>query len=203
MQGDDLQLQGDLACENAEIRGQLKVAGSPIGGSGWTDDGATVALIPGRALFEDAVAIIEQIATSKSTSANNASETYRALKQTNVDPGTGITTQVTQGNGFYNVSAGDGIAPASMGFSLASSGTPGEAIGIQATGGGDVGVDAQTGVLRVGTAATKLQFFAPNLATGAGSVKLTVTGSRGGNAALASLLTALAAYGLIVDGTSA
>jgi len=31
----------------------------------------------------------------------------------------------------------------------------------------------------------------------------TVTGSRGGNAALASLLTALAATGLIVDGTSA
>lgn len=30
MQGDDLQLQGDLACENAEIRGQLKVAGTPI-----------------------------------------------------------------------------------------------------------------------------------------------------------------------------
>lgn len=33
--------------------------------------------------------------------------------------------------------------------------------------------------------------------------KPTVTGSRGGNAALASLLTALAAYGLITDGTSA
>jgi len=31
----------------------------------------------------------------------------------------------------------------------------------------------------------------------------TPTGSRGGNAALASLLTALAASGLIVDGTSA
>lgn len=29
----------------------------------------------------------------------------------------------------------------------------------------------------------------------------TVTGSRGANAALASLLTALAAYGLIIDGT--
>lgn len=37
MQGDDLQLQGDLACENAEIRGQLKVAGqviTPGGGGG-------------------------------------------------------------------------------------------------------------------------------------------------------------------------
>lgn len=33
--------------------------------------------------------------------------------------------------------------------------------------------------------------------------KPTITGSRGGNAALASLLTALALYGLITDGTSA
>jgi hypothetical protein len=34
------------------------------------------------------------------------------------------------------------------------------------------------------------------------TTKPTVTGSRGGNAALASLLTALAAQGLIVDGSS-
>lgn len=33
--------------------------------------------------------------------------------------------------------------------------------------------------------------------------KPVVSGSRGGNAALASLLTALATYGLITDGTSA
>lgn len=33
MQGDDLQLQGDLACENAEIRGELKVGGSIVGSS--------------------------------------------------------------------------------------------------------------------------------------------------------------------------
>lgn len=30
MQGDDLQLQGDLACENAEVRGQLKVGGQAV-----------------------------------------------------------------------------------------------------------------------------------------------------------------------------
>lgn len=36
-----------------------------------------------------------------------------------------------------------------------------------------------------------------------GSGQLTPTGSRGGNAALASLLTQLASYGLIIDGTSA
>jgi hypothetical protein len=36
-----------------------------------------------------------------------------------------------------------------------------------------------------------------------GTTKQTPSGSRGGNAALASLLTALAGYGLITDGTSA
>jgi hypothetical protein len=46
---------------------------------------------------------------------------------------------------------------------------------------------------------------APRLAFygGTPSAKLTVTGSRGGNAALASLLTQLAALGLITDGSSA
>ncbi len=46
----------------------------------------------------------------------------------------------------------------------------------------------------------KLAFF--SVASGNGVVQQTVTGSKGGNAALASLLTALAAYGLIVDSTT-
>lgn len=49
----------------------------------------------------------------------------------------------------------------------------------------------------LGLSAGKVGFFQ---ATGA--VKQTVTGSRGGNAALASLLTALAAYGIITDGST-
>ena len=52
-----------------------------------------------------------------------------------------------------------------------------------------------TTVAGVGSA---LGFFGTSTAT-----KQTPSGSRGGNAALASLLTALAAYGLIIDGTSA
>jgi hypothetical protein len=40
------------------------------------------------------------------------------------------------------------------------------------------------------------------LGTG-GVTKQTITGSRGGNAALASLLTALASHGLITDSTTA
>ena len=38
--------------------------------------------------------------------------------------------------------------------------------------------------------------------SGVGAPQQTVTGSRGGNAALASLLTALAAYGLIIDSST-
>jgi hypothetical protein len=45
---------------------------------------------------------------------------------------------------------------------------------------------------------TLLGFFTAGLQT-----QQTVTGSRGGNAALASLLTALATYGLITDSTTA
>jgi len=53
---------------------------------------------------------------------------------------------------------------------------------------------------------TKMFFDGTGLAfygATAGVAQQTPTGSRGGNAALASLLTALAAVGLIVDGTSA
>lgn len=46
-----------------------------------------------------------------------------------------------------------------------------------------------------------LNFFGGSGATG--KTKQAVTGSRGGNAALASLLTALAAYGLITDSSAA
>ncbi len=49
--------------------------------------------------------------------------------------------------------------------------------------------------------AEKIGFF--STAAAAPVAKQTASGSRGGNAALASLLTALATYGLITDGTSA
>ena len=45
--------------------------------------------------------------------------------------------------------------------------------------------------------ATKLGFFGTTPTT-----KQTVTGSKGGNAALASLMTALVAYGIVIDTTS-
>jgi hypothetical protein len=54
-------------------------------------------------------------------------------------------------------------------------------------------------ILQLDAGFGKLGFF--DATTGA--IKQTVTGSRGGNAALASLLTSLAAYDLIIDSTTA
>ncbi len=56
------------------------------------------------------------------------------------------------------------------------------------------------GTVRLCTATTQLLAF---YSSGTGTAQQTVTGSRGGNAALASLLTALATLGLIVDNTTA
>lgn len=56
------------------------------------------------------------------------------------------------------------------------------------------------GTVKLATSTTqKLRFYG----TAAGTAQQTVTGSRGGNAALADLLTKLATLGLIVDGTTA
>lgn len=49
----------------------------------------------------------------------------------------------------------------------------------------------------LGSSANALGFFSSN-----GTTKVTITGSRGANAALASLLTALSGHGLIVDNTT-
>jgi len=54
------------------------------------------------------------------------------------------------------------------------------------------------GTLLVGGATTTLGFFA-----GAGTAKATVSGAKGANAALGSLMTALAGYGLVTDSTTA
>lgn len=65
-------------------------------------------------------------------------------------------------------------------------------------GGGDlIGSISGAGAWMIAPAAGSVGFFAS-----AGTTKQTVTGATGGNAALASLLSALAAYGLITDSTS-
>jgi hypothetical protein len=71
-------------------------------------------------------------------------------------------------------------------------------LAIRSANSGRIDFDDSTGAvyLRIGT--NLLGFFAAS-----GTSKQTVTGSRGGNAALASLLTALANYGLVTDSTTA
>lgn len=78
----------------------------------------------------------------------------------------------------------------------ATSGAAGGSIYLQEGAGNGGGARGQIAIGQ--NANMRLGFFAGGPAT-----QQTPTGSRGGNAALASLLTALAAYGLIVDGTSA
>lgn len=65
---------------------------------------------------------------------------------------------------------------------------------------GDTGVPTVTNIdghAIIGTGTRNVGFFGAS-----GTTKQTVTGSRGGNAALASLLTALANYGLITNSTT-
>jgi hypothetical protein len=69
----------------------------------------------------------------------------------------------------------------------------------EVTGAAEVNLSGTTQVANLRTNGG-LGFFTTS---GSGASKQTVTGSRGGNAALASLLTALSAYGLITDSTTA
>lgn len=69
----------------------------------------------------------------------------------------------------------------------------------QANGSGDIILNTDAGgVVRVGGGSESLAFNG-----GGGATVQTITGSRGGNAALANLLTGLANYGLIINNTSA
>jgi hypothetical protein len=69
---------------------------------------------------------------------------------------------------------------------------------LRGTGTGDASLQAPNGTRRVSADATGLGFYGT-----APIAKPTITGSRGGNAALASLLTQLAALGLVTDETTA
>lgn len=108
---------------------------------------------------------------------------------------TGVTGQAGGSGGSINITAGSGgNAPGGStngagGFIQLTAG---------AAGGGAGAAGARGGVL-VGAAADKIGFFG----SVTGVVKPAVAGSRGGNAALASLLTALASLGLLTDNSTA
>lgn len=107
--------------------------------------------------------------------------------------------------GFYNYgSDGNGLSQAAAQFILSDAG-----IVIKGQGSSYPTIEVTDGSSRLsgkdGTAADG-SVFTKGILTTAGSLfgsKPTVTGSRGGNAALASLLTGLAALGLITDSTTA
>lgn len=113
----------------------------------------------------------------------------------------GDVTGVGNAGGEIQINGGDNL-DATEGY--------GGSIIIQAGLGGGAGVDGEVslGVQSLGTGVTvstasiggaiALGFFG-----GTPAAKPTVTGSRGGNAALASLLTALATLGLITNNTTA
>ena len=104
--------------------------------------------------------------------------------------------------GSFNQHDGGANFTTDAGFSVTDSGTFGitlseegsAGISIDDTGGGGVAI-ASNGAVTI--PAHDIGFF-----SGTGHTIITVTGSRGGNAALASLLTALADYGLIIDSSS-
>ena len=79
-----------------------------------------------------------------------------------------------------------------------STGTATASVKIQTSAAGSTGTADNAFVTTFEAKGNKVGFFATAVAA-----QQTVTGSRGGNAALANLLTALAAYGLIVDSSSA
>jgi hypothetical protein len=96
----------------------------------------------------------------------------------------------------YGVRLSPACTAVTAGIQLAGTVTSG--VGIDMGTGLNIKTDTGTG-MKIGTATNEKIAFHNSTPV----VQATVTGSRGGNAALASLLTALAAKGLIADGSSA
>lgn len=144
----------------------------------------------------------------------NSNEPLLLLQKTAADPQGGfypnfITCKNSAGSTLFYVNwqgsmSAAGLFASGVGFDLQLSGGGNFRIRdgssntlLQATHGGG-GYVTNAGTKRIEWDSTGLAFFA-----GATAAKQTVSGSRGGNAALESLLTALAAYGLITNSSSA
>lgn len=155
--------------------------------------------------------------TGTYTGAVGASAVGGINSQANIQPGNngetvyggfiGPTPLANAKTGLTAVGLGINMAPAPAGYTNAQ----GIRIGtVSGASGGNYGllIDAPTGAnafgivnnggVQVNGAGTSLGFFATGF-----NGQQTVTGSRGANAALASLLTALASYGLIVNSSTA
>jgi hypothetical protein len=109
----------------------------------------------------------------------------------------GDTGGVTTG-GSVTISSGAGWSGGQVNINSPGSAVQG-IISIGVTTSSEVRVGGNGTAVNIGYhAAAKVGFF-----TTASAVKQTVSGAKGGNAALGSLLTALATYGLITDSSSA
>lgn len=89
---------------------------------------------------------------------------------------------------------------ATINIPVTSGSASGQLVPYTAEGEANVGVAliaAGTGIAQLGSATNKLSFYA-----GASAVKGTLTGAKGGNVALANLITYLADRGLLTDGTT-
>jgi hypothetical protein len=124
-----------------------------------------------------------------------------------------IGTQMhTKGTGVFQIMPGgvEGLRVSGSGVDSlqVQSGTAAATISVRgATANADVfAIGKGTGGVRLrdGASADKIHINTTGIGFNASSpiAKPTISGSRGGNAALASLLTQLASYGLITDGTS-
>lgn len=112
-------------------------------------------------------------------------------------PSTGLALQTIYPGGATG--AWIAVAP-SYGVNAAAiypSGQTNADLDIKGAGTGALQIRSPSGSARITAATVGLAFFGS-----APIAKPTITGSRGGNAALADLLTKLASYGLLIDGTS-
>jgi hypothetical protein len=117
--------------------------------------------------------------TFVATSTNGANSSSVTLNGgTATMTGTGVVSVTSSGTGSTHIGSAVGVVVQAPGVSIIGSGSP-AAVEI-CRGSGD-----------------KLVFFATN-----GAFQQTIVGSRGGNVALANLLTALQDYGLVLDSTT-
>lgn len=145
----------------------------------------------------------------------NASDVILVGDATNTS---GITVGVKTGSSIslqFNGSTTVAFTTGYIGLGAAAATNGAAAIGLsnntyifQNTSGGSarglIGMDSSN-VIHLGDGSNDLQIFGTKVAFfgGTPASKQTVTGSRGGNAALASLLTALATYGVLTDSSTA
>lgn len=128
------------------------------------------------------------------TSSANVSSTAGTF---NVATGGGAIINGGAGGAVLEDGAGAGVNIDGAGNATVTTSNPGGIVTISTTGGGGSGIILHSGAVTVGQNAAELGFRGATP-----SVAPTITGSRGGNVALANLLTAGNTMGLWIDSTT-